>query len=566
MNKVLHFRLLLLFGIFLLIGSCEKEEPAPQILQLSPRSGNVGTLVTIKEADVFSATKEDNQVEFNGIATPVLEATASVLTVRVPEGASSGKVSVQAKGKTLLSKEIFSVLSKISIDSLIPFRAPEGAEISIIGTGFSSIPSNNTVMFGELKAEVKNASTTALTVIVPKGVLPAKISVHVQEKSSTSEQTFELLQVDTFSPLHGYAGTKVTIKGKGFHGLKDAVVEFNGVPGIILEANAEQMRVQVPENASSGKITYKALGQTFYTEEDFKVNTDYWTAKADVPVLTLEGPVAFSIGQKAYLGTGSDIKSFWEYDPATDSWTQIADLPGEGRSWAVAFSIAGKGYVGTGFGKANNVLKDFWEYDVTTNSWAPIADFGGGARGGAVAFSTDSKGYVGAGYDTNSGLYLKDFWEYDPAVDTWTRKADFGGSGRSSGVAFAIGNKGYVGTGGSNEDKYLKDFWEYDVTTDSWKPIADLAGVGRSAAIAFSLGGKGYVGTGFIHDPEIRFKTAKDFWEYNPATDQWYQRANIHSNRGNGVGFTIGRKGYIAAGWIDYPDERNITFWEYTPE
>src|ERR1044071_3179889 len=81
------------------------------------------------------------------------------------------------------------------------------------------------------------------------------------------------------------------------------------------------------------------------------------------------------------------------------------------------------------------------------------------------------------------------------AQDTWVQKADFGGVSRASAVGFSINTKGYIGSGYfyNGTLHVFKDFWEYDPLTDSWTQKANLGGVARSGAIGFSIGNKGYI-------------------------------------------------------------------------
>ena len=41
-----------------------------------------------------------------------------------------------------------------------------------------------------------------------------------------------------------------------------------------------------------------------------------------------------------------------------------------------------------------------------------------------------------------------------------------------------------------------KDFWEYDPATNAWTQKADFGGTARLDAVGFSIGSKGYIGTG----------------------------------------------------------------------
>jgi len=298
-----------------------------------------------------------------------------------------------------------------------------------------------------------------------------------------------------------------------------------------------------------------------------------WIQKSDYGTFAPNQPnpsaritaVGFSIGNKGYVGTGYDPneglrKDFWEYDPDNNTWTQKADFGGSGRYNAVGFSIGANGYIGTG-NDDTGYTNDFWEYDPVANTWIQKADFGGGARAKAVGFSIDSNGYIGTGY--NFTTYYKDFWEYDPIGDTWTQKTDCGGSTRASATGFSIGNKGYIGTGTGIGAQ--NDFWEYDPDNNIWTQKADFGGSARYEAVGFSIGNKGYIGTGYYYFNWSEYNY-NDFWEYDPLTNIWLQKAYFGGNgRELAFAFSIGNKGYIGSGESN-SDGINIyyqDFWEF---
>jgi len=317
----------------------------------------------------------------------------------------------------------------------------------------------------------------------------------------------------------------------------------------------------------------------FTLQVNFCVSQNTWTQKTDFGGHEREAAVGFSIGSKGYAGLGvysvsgsSDFyycKDFWEYDPATDTWTKKADFPGTERDFAVGFSIGNKGYVGLGYSYSNSqhsetYFKDFWEYDPATDTWTQKTDFPGHERRDAVGFSIGIKGYAGFGYyHIINNYYCKDFWEYDSETDTWTQKADLPGMERCSAIGFSIGANGYIGTGYTDDsvqfNGLLKDFWEYNPITDIWVQKADFGGMGRCHAIGFSIGAKGYIGTGC---GENNFK--KDLWEYDTLTDTWTQKANLpDTERVDAIGFSIGAKGYMGTGCFSEMDSLGYYFKEY---
>ncbi|MBA4851448.1 hypothetical protein [Emticicia sp. BO119] len=138
--------------------------------------------------------------------------------------------------------------------------------------------------------------------------------------------------------------------------------------------------------------------------------------------------------------------------------------------------------------------------------------------------------------------------------DDWTRKADLS-TGRQYAVGFSIGDKGYIGTGviqGSPINPTTSEFWEFNPATNVWTQKANFGGGVRRNAVGFAIGNKGYVGTG------DGGTAGDDFWEYNPVTNIWTQKASVGGgNRVSAVGFSIGNKGYIGAG------TNKEDFWEY---
>lgn len=151
------------------------------------------------------------------------------------------------------------------------------------------------------------------------------------------------------------------------------------------------------------------------------------------------------------------------------------------------------------------------------------------------------------------------------AQDYWTQKASFV-SKRIGASGFSIGDKGYAGWGFEDNGTAHNDFWEYDPTTDVWTQKADFEGGVRGYGTGFGLGNKGYYGTGII----ASYNWTKDFWEYDPATNDWTRKADFGGGlRYTAVSFAIGSKGYMGTGvyrvspW--YLATYYQDFWEYDP-
>ncbi|MCY7409985.1 MAG: fibronectin type III domain-containing protein [Chitinophagales bacterium] len=143
----------------------------------------------------------------------------------------------------------------------------------------------------------------------------------------------------------------------------------------------------------------------------------------------------------------------------------------------------------------------------------------------------------------------------------WTKKADFLGK-RYLAVGFSIVEKGYIGTGSDGFMPY-NDFYEYNPNTNSWTQKANFGGDSRENAIGFSIGRKGYVGIGNDFYNPLK----QDFWEYDALTNLWSQKANYGGGPTTyAIGFSIGNKGYIGLGGDTLGNPFRKDFYEYTPD
>lgn len=293
-----------------------------------------------------------------------------------------------------------------------------------------------------------------------------------------------------------------------------------------------------------------------------------WSQKNNFQSFARAYPLDFSIGDKGYvgdgIGNGQYYSDFWEYDPTNDTWTQKANFPVGGRFAGTAFSIGDRGYAGIGDYGGGSPSSDFWEYNPQSNTWSQKANYPGVGKIGAVGFSIGNKGYIATGSPSSAiGNETNDFWEYDPATDSWEQKPFFPGISRDRAVGFSINQKGYVGTGYyyDGAPHTLNDFWEYDPSTEIWTQKADLPAQERSNAIGFSLGDYGFLGIGS--------QNQIDFWSYEPATDTWTQMAFFPGQaRLGSLGLAIGNKGFVGLGYYvngSTPIYLN-DFWQYENE
>lgn len=129
----------------------------------------------------------------------------------------------------------------------------------------------------------------------------------------------------------------------------------------------------------------------------------------------------------------------------------------------------------------------------------------------------------------------------------WQQKTGIPAVGRHRACGCAIGDRGYIGLGHINNAQgeiIYNDWWEYDPGTDTWMQKANFGGGVRYHAVSFAIGNYGYVATG-----TSTFSDNDDLWRYNPATNLWDLRCPVPGGQRSGaVAFVINGKGYVALG------------------
>lgn len=157
---------------------------------------------------------------------------------------------------------------------------------------------------------------------------------------------------------------------------------------------------------------------------------------------------------------------------------------------------------------------------------------------------------------TDRSKYL---WEYNPDNIFWT-KSSLPFSPNHSGNCTDNGMKGYVYTA-----DYKDNFWEYNPASKQWIQRADFPGLKRDVASMFSIGKYVYLGIGHNlekGDPEIYH----DFYRFDPDQNIWMRIADLvtnpHWSRIKAGVFVINDIAYLSGGARNSGD---VEAWKYDP-
>jgi len=122
--------------------------------------------------------------------------------------------------------------------------------------------------------------------------------------------------------------------------------------------------------------------------------------------------------------------------------------------------------------------------------------------------------------------------------EAWNQKTNFGGVGRHRGTGVSIGNKGYMGLGhynGAGPNIMFQDWWEFDPSSNTWTQKANYP-FPTYAASQFTIGYKCYVGTGV--------SAGNLFYSFDPFSNTWNPIASVPMGATDQLAFAVEDKGY----------------------
>src|SRR6266404_2273220 len=189
--------------------------PTPTVTSLSPGLGPIGTPVTIIGTNLGD-TQGNSRVLFPGLqGSPASFPTswsATSITVPVPTGAITGRVSVMVNGR--VSNSFRYVVGTLNISGISPTSGGPGTTVTITGSGFGSTQTTSLVTFNGIPATVSAWSNTQI-------VAPSSNSgtVQVLQAGFTSNALNFVVttpHINAITPTGGGGGTQVTFSGSGF--------------------------------------------------------------------------------------------------------------------------------------------------------------------------------------------------------------------------------------------------------------------------------------------------------------------------------------------------------------
>jgi hypothetical protein len=280
-------------------------EALPTITSFSPASADedFDTNVIITGTN-FSSVPSENIVTLNGVTLTVFSATNTTLSVIIPSGLTSGQLKVSVDGEEVTSTDSFTVISTSpTITSFSPTSAKDDVttDITINGSNFSSITTENTVTLNGLSLMVVAVTANVLQARAPIGATTGKIQVTVKNKTALSAGDFTIISttptITNFSPTSAADNltTNVAISGSNFSmDPSQNVVMLNGVNLTVatvttISASEMMLIVIIPPGNTTASLTIIVNGKNAVSKDNFIVISTAPTITGFSPESGVEG-------------------------------------------------------------------------------------------------------------------------------------------------------------------------------------------------------------------------------------------------------------------------------------
>lgn len=243
----------------------------PRIQSFSPPAAPVGTLVTFIGGDFTRV----HSVGFNGTSTSDFTViSATELVVRVPAGATTGRVAVAIPEGTSRSLASFTVTTEElapSVSAVEPASGDLGGWVNVRGTGLSAV---SAVEFGGVPAEFEVVSDSSVWAIVPDGAVSAAVTVRTAGGEAASPSQFEVIAselpvITGMLPLQGRVGDTLTLLGDNFESIYSA--RFGSVEAEFALAAGNLIEVTIPAGAASGALTIEGSAGRAVSPQSFTI-------------------------------------------------------------------------------------------------------------------------------------------------------------------------------------------------------------------------------------------------------------------------------------------------------
>ncbi|MBU1219635.1 IPT/TIG domain-containing protein [Myxococcota bacterium] len=230
--------------------------PLPAVSAVRPTLGWIGDTITITGRNFC----KDVRVKSGSVFWEILSKTPTLLRLRLTEGSTNGPVEIHCYGKIIRTPTFTLKPPAGSLVSATPSFGPPGTWVTIKGVSFT--PKDRFWLGSSKITSQKYVDKTTFKLLIPAG---AVTDIFHHESWGTVNPTSVMFtvafapQLMRISPLRGWYGDRITIKGDHFCNHPEVTIGTKSADGIRRRSSTE-ISFRIPNRASSGKISVSCRG------------------------------------------------------------------------------------------------------------------------------------------------------------------------------------------------------------------------------------------------------------------------------------------------------------------
>jgi hypothetical protein len=289
------------------------------------------------------------------------------------------------------------------INSISPAKGGIGTTVTITGSGFSAVPTENTVHFGAEKATISASTETSITVTVPAGagsVVPVSVMTDglIGYSITSTTPTFAITQTPQINPTFALSSYAV-----GTHPISTEIADFNndGIPDLAV-VNEEDNNVSVLLGTGGG--AYGAATNISIAGLPFDVaigdfNSD---GNADMAVVGSDDGYLTIVPGNGDGTFGTAIRIYVTQNPQS---VVVGDFNGDGKA-DLATTNTTPHTVSILLGNGANSFTLAFNYDVTeVPAELAVGDFNEDKKADLVVTHLVSDGHISIFLGANNGAF-----------------------------------------------------------------------------------------------------------------------------------------------------------------